>query len=96
MRSHPYSALFDCTPSQIPNVYPFPYIAWAPWPNTNLYNSQLDWVESIDLMESWLVTSVGGHLVTWVWTCLDTPAHSACAVAFKHERDRCMFLLRWS
>ena len=95
MRRNPYSALFDCTPSQIPDIYPFPYIAWAPWPNSDPYNSQIDWVASIDVMEGWLVTAVGRHLTAWVWTCLDTPAHSACAVAFKYDRDRSMFLLRW-
>ena len=93
----PHSALFDCTPSQIPRVYPFPYIAWAPWPDCRATDEDtIDWVHSIDVMETWLDTTVGARLVNWCWTCMDTPQHAALAVAFKWDRDRSLFLLRWS
>ncbi len=97
MRRNPYSMLIDCTPSQIPDVYPFPYIAWVPWPADSVVQTgaTYDWVNSIDQMEEWLNASVGRRLVAWGWTCMDTPCHSACAVAFKLDRDRSMFLLRW-
>lgn len=97
MRRNPYSMLIDCTPSQIPDVYPFPYIAWVPWPRDSVVveGDSFDWVNSIDQMEDWLGVSIGQRLDSWVWTCMDTPCHAACAVAFKNDSDRTMFLLRW-
>ena len=67
------------------------------WPKDSVIETdgRYDWVNSIDQMEDWLDVSVGRRLVAWAWTCMDTPCHSACAVAFKLDRDRSMFLLRW-
>ena len=74
----------------LPDYHEFEYIASAPWPDTGI---QLDWVERIEIIESWLEGSVGSHWVEWAWH----PAReiSFAAVAFRWEKHKGLFLLRW-
>lgn len=89
-------ALFDCTSSQIPDPYPFPFIARAPWPKHYSKGFNLDWVDSIECVEDWLETRVGSHLVQWMWSTTQEQQYWECCVAFKWDRDRTLFLLQWA
>jgi hypothetical protein len=75
----------------LPDYHEFEYIASTPWPHYG--NQQLDWVDRIDIIETWLTRSVGPHYREWAWH----PAQDICfaAVAFRWERSKSMFLLRW-
>lgn len=77
----------------LPECHDFEYIARAPWPN---YDSQLDWVENVHTIESWLESYVGEHYKRWAWASEhDQKCYEAC-VAFKWDKHRTLFLLTWS
>ena len=77
--------------------YPcLPYQGHVPWPRIQ-YRDHQDWVASVDLVDSWLRTSVGSRWVNWTWgwatfACQDL---DQCHVNFRWERDRTLFLLRF-
>jgi len=73
-----------------------PYRAVAPWPQIVTDTGQLDWIESVDQVETWLENFVGYHFVHWTWTMwtLDNPY--LCSVSFRREPDSLLFLLRWN
>lgn len=80
-------------PVYLPEYHSFEYIARAPWPN---YDSQLDWVENITTLESWLERYVGAHYQRWAWaTERDHESYEAC-VAFRWDKHRTLFLLTWA
>lgn len=72
-----------------------PYRAVAPWPLIER-NGQLDWIDSVDTVETWLERCVGPHWQQWTWTMwtLDNPY--LCSVSFARESDSTLFLLRFS
>jgi hypothetical protein len=72
-----------------------PYHAWAPWPVTP--PPQLDWVDPIITVQSWLDTHVGAHYVDWTWDMwrLQSPHHNWCGVSFLHQHSVTLFLLRF-
>ena len=75
-----------------------PYMAWAPWPRVD-HRGQVDWVGSIDQVESWLVSSVGRRWIEWTWgwsTFAMDLAYNQCCVNFLTDRDRVLFLLKFS
>jgi len=75
--------------------YPeLPYMAIAPWPVIE-YNGQADWVASVDLVESWLASSIGPHYVAWTWSMWTLHQSGYCSVNFLRERDTTLFLLKW-
>ena len=77
----------------LPESHSFEYIARAPWPN---YDNQLDWVDNINTLEQWLEQYVGEHLKRWAWaTEREHEPYQAC-VAFKWDKHRTLFLLKWS
>lgn len=79
----------------LPDIHPFEHIACAPWPCLD-QDHQIDWIDSILILEDWLDTHVGSHYSHWAY-------HNAgwglkpgyCSLAFKRAPDRTMFLLRW-
>ena len=84
----------------------FPYTAHALWPGVEpekldilhpmpYMGVQIDWVEALETMETWLEQSVGLRYSSWVWA--EHLAISAwhCGVAFQEDRSRTLFLLRW-
>ena len=85
----------------------FPYTAQALWPGvqTQYTNSatnhpipgmiQIDWVEALTTMETWLEQSIGYRYTSWVWAEHLAITAWHCGVAFHEERDRTLFLLRW-
>ena len=75
-----------------PEYHSFLYTAVVDWPRLEP-DQQRDWIDSIILIESWLETSIGPHYLAWAWVS-STRAYS-CAVAFRWERDKTLFLLRW-
>lgn len=74
----------------LPDYHEFEYIAATPWP---LAAEQQDWVDRVLAIELWLEHTVGPHWVTWAWH----PARdvSMAAVAFRWEKHKGLFLLRW-
>lgn len=72
-----------------------PYRAVAPWPLVEL-NGQLDWVASVDAVETWLTRSIGYHWVHWSWNMRDLEDSSLCGVCFTLERSCTLFLLKFA
>jgi hypothetical protein len=80
----------------LPDIHPFRHIASAPWPGTDL-DLQIDWVDSIIILEEWLLQHVGHHYSNWAY-------HNAgwglkpgyCSLAFRRAPDCTLFLLRWA
>lgn len=72
-----------------------PYRAVAPWPVIE-YNGNLDWVASVDCVESWLEQYVGHHHSHWTWSMWTLHNPNLCCVSFARERDTTLFLLRFS
>jgi len=71
----------------------FPYPAIVSWPK--IYSQEtIDWITSITMVETWLETCVGHHLVRWVW--LTNSDFNQCAVTFNYSQDQGLFLLRWA
>ena len=79
----------------LPEYHTFQYRAWAPWPRQDQY--QMDWVSSLELVESWLEQSVGPHHKLWAWDRVDLSIQGQyLGVAFRHSPHRTLFLLRWA
>ena len=89
-------ALFDCHVSQIPEPYPFEYVALAPWPRVYRHGFSIDWVDSIESVETWLLERVGSHWDSWMWATCSQQNYWECCVAFRLNRDRTLFLLQWA
>ena len=81
-------ALWDLHPE-------LPYRAVAPWPLVEV-NGNLDWISSVDIVESWLITHVGHHWTHWTWTMWTLHQPNLCSVSFAREPDSTLFLLRFS
>jgi hypothetical protein len=77
--------------------YPdLPFRAVAPWPLVVTPNSlQLDWVDSVIIVESWLDQHVGDHYVDWCWNMWTLHQYNYCGVAFRYEPNVSLFLLRF-
>jgi len=79
----------------LPDLHPFEHIASAPWPCLSS-ERQIDWIDSIGILEDWLSQHVGAHWSHWAY-------HNAgwglrpgyCCLAFRRAPDRTLFLLRW-
>lgn len=78
----------------LPEFNQFEYKARAPWPVSPSHN-QIDWIESIDIMRYWLESSVGPHLAHWAWSTDAQQKAWECCVAFRWDRDRLLFLIKW-
>jgi hypothetical protein len=75
--------------------YPeLPYRAVVPWPVVEI-NGNLDWIASVDLVESWLESRIGPHYVRWTWNMWTLHNYDLCGVAFARASDTTLFLLRW-
>ena len=70
----------------------FQYHAQIPWPITN--SAQLDWIEGLLSIESWLRECVGPRYANWAYD--DCPTLYNIGVAFKWDQDRTLFVLAWS
>jgi len=78
----------------LPEYHCFTHRAAAPWPRLA---QQVDWVDLVLTVESWLNSQVGPHHQQWAW---DSPSWQLptyyMAVAFREQRHQTLFLLRWS
>ena len=80
----------------LPDLHAFDYVACAPWPGCD-QDHQIDWIDSILILEEWLQQYVGAHYSHWAY-------HNAgwglkpgyCSLAFRRAPDRTLFLLRWA
>jgi hypothetical protein len=69
-----------------------PFVASVPWPN-NPDQPQVDWINSIGLIENWLLGNIGKHYSDWAWNWAPNP--STVSVAFRWQKDTTLFLLKW-
>jgi len=72
--------------------HPFQYCATVPWPVVN--EPQIDWVQGIQVVESWLNNHVGPRLKHWAWH--DSQQMYHVGVAFKWDQDRLLFVIAWT
>ena len=77
----------------LPDWTDFEYRARVPWPRPP--EDQVDWIWQESVLTEWLRHHVGGRYSHWAWsTDSEHRAWEAC-VAFRWDRDRCLFLLKW-
>lgn len=77
----------------LPEYHDFAFIGKCRWPLNSL---QLDWVNNVIVLETWLEQYVGPHYTRWAWaTDQEHESWQAC-VAFKYDKHRTLFLLRWT
>jgi len=77
----------------LPDLHPFEHIACAPWPGVG---DQIDWIDSVNILEDWLLQYVGSHYSHWAYHNMGwgiKPGY--CSLAFRRAPDRTLFLLRW-
>lgn len=72
-----------------------PYRAVVPWPRIET-NGNLDWVAAVDIMQSWLESTVGKHYIQWTWTMWTLDQPDLCGVSFARDTDSTLFLLKWT
>jgi hypothetical protein len=78
----------------LPDLHAFEHIACAPWPGCE---SQIDWIDSVLILESWLEQYVGAHYSHWAYHNMGWGLKAGyCSLAFKRAPDRTLFLLRWA
>ncbi len=80
----------------LPELHDFEYIATAPWPVVHNPYQQLDWIAAVDLMESWLNRYCGSHYSEWAYHAGTTVDYWQACIAFRRERNRTLFLLKWT
>jgi hypothetical protein len=73
--------------------YDFKHIAIVPWPWVAV-SDQSDWIDSLFTLEEWLNTCVGRE--EWAYSNNPQLEYWQACVAFKRERNKTLFLLRWS
>jgi hypothetical protein len=77
----------------LPEYHEFEYRALAPLP---ICGEQFNWVESIETLELWLNRFCGPHWAEWAYSQHDHQTCFEACVAFKQERNKTLFLLRWA
>lgn len=77
------------------DYHEFEYVAQVPWAVDNVeHPQQFDWIHRMETIEGWLDQHIGGYYTDWCWH--DTGPIAFANVAFKMERSKSMFLLRWA
>lgn len=77
----------------LPDFTDFEFRARVPWPDQG--QQQQDWVWQLTTLTEWLQQHVGGRYSHWAWSTLPEQTSREACVAFRWDRDRCLFLLRW-
>ena len=80
----------------LPELHDFAYIATAPWPIIQNSHQQLDWVAAVDEMEQWLNRYIGSHYTEWAYHNGTSIDYWHACIAFRRERNRTLFLLKWT
>lgn len=76
----------------LPEYHEFEFIASVPIENL-CEGPQLDWVNAVNNVEYWLNNRIGQHYSYWAWA--DAKQSMKAAVAFKWDKHRVLFLLKW-
>jgi hypothetical protein len=79
----------------LPENHNFKHIAIAPWPHIHS-NWQLDWVDAIDTLESWLNLRIGPHYSAWAYSQQHDLEYWQACIAFKEAKYKTLFLLTWT
>lgn len=74
----------------------FDHRAIVPWPKVEDSQGRIDWVLSVDSVESWLVQTCGAHYKEWVWSMWALHNPYLCGVSFKRSSSCLLFTLRFS
>lgn len=72
----------------------FPHIAVCDWPVDPRHHQQ-DWIDSVELLEGWLIASIGPHYSHWVYATTGQQEYWQACVGFHIEKHRTLFLLRF-
>jgi len=78
----------------LPDYHNFEYLATVQWPL--LEQNQQDWVFSLDIIEQWLEQFSGPRYASWAWSQCKNQQPYECSVAFKWDKHRTLFLIKWS
>lgn len=71
----------------------FIYVATVNYP---IPQPQIDWVDQVIILESWLESCVGPRLERWAYHHTETQMPWQACIAFRAESDLTLFLLRWA
>jgi hypothetical protein len=80
----------------LPELHAFEHVAIAPWPTVLNCHDQLDWINAVDCMETWLNRYVGSHYSCWAYHNGTSIDYWQACVAFKWARHKTLFLLQWA
>ena len=80
----------------LPELHDFEYIATAPWPVVHNPYQQLDWIAAVDEMELWLNRYIGSHYSEWAYHNGTSIDYWHACIAFRRERNKTLFLLKWT
>lgn len=72
----------------------FNHIAVCDWP-VDPRHYQQDWIESVDILESWLEQYIGHHYSDWVYATRTNQQYWQACVGFSRPQHKSIFLLRW-
>ena len=64
-------------------------------PGSGALAQNLDWVASVEMVETWLDQCVGRHWCEWCWNMWTLEQHKVCGVSFRWEPAVSLFLLRF-
>ena len=78
----------------LPEYHDFEHIAVAPWPQ--LCELQLDWVDAMNQLETWLNRYVGPHYAEWAYAQQQSHDYWQACIAFKRAKSKTLFLLTWT
>lgn len=78
----------------LPEYHDFEHIAIAPWPHYR--ELQLDWVDAMAELELWLNRYCGAHWSEWAYAQQQHLEYWQACIAFKRERNKTLFLLKWA
>lgn len=79
----------------LPEYHEFDYIAIAPWPIV-AQPYQIDWINAIETIESWLVKYAGQQWQEWAFASAQEQQYWEACIAFRQEKYKTLFLLTWS
>lgn len=79
----------------LPEYHSFEHIAVAPWPRVE-DTLQLDWVDSMTMLEQWLDRYVGPHYAAWAYAQQQNLEYWQACIAFKQAKHKTLFLLTWN
>lgn len=77
-----------------PDPHTFTHSAVSPWPTPP--HHQVDWVDTIATLESWLEQYIGKRYIDWAYSVKPGQKPWQVCIAFRLARSESLYLLQWA